>query len=40
MLDEHVGDPLAVTGELTLDSVLGADAWARDRARALVERVS
>jgi len=37
VVDEHVGDPLAVTGDLTLESVLGADAWARRRAAELVE---
>ena len=38
VVDEHVADPLAVTGDLTLDSVLGADAWARRRATEIVER--
>lgn len=37
VVDEHVTDPLAITGELTLDSVLRADRWARQRAAELVE---
>jgi len=37
VVDEHVADPLAVTGDLTLESVLGADAWARRRAAEIVE---
>ena len=36
VLDEHLDDPLAVTGDLTLSSVLGADGWARQRATQLV----
>ncbi len=38
VLDDHLADPDSATRALTLDSVLEADAWARDRARALVER--
>ena len=37
VVDEHVADPLAVTGDLSLSTVLGADAWARQRATQLVE---
>ena len=37
VVDEHVGDPLAVTGDLTLESVLSADAWARRRAAEFIE---
>jgi len=39
VVDEHVADPLAVTGDLTLESVLGADAWARRRAAEIVEEL-
>ncbi len=37
VVDEHLGDSLAITGDLTLESVLGADAWARRRATELIE---
>jgi 1-deoxy-D-xylulose-5-phosphate reductoisomerase len=38
VLDEHIGDPDAARQEMTLDGVLGADAWARARAAELVEQ--
>jgi 1-deoxy-D-xylulose-5-phosphate reductoisomerase len=38
VLDEHVGDPDAAQQTMTLDGVLGADAWARTRAAQLVEQ--
>lgn len=39
VLDEHLADPLTVAaGALTLESVLAADAWARTRARELVDQ--
>lgn len=38
VLDEHLGDPDAARQDLTLDGVLGADAWARTRAAELVEK--
>lgn len=39
VLNEHLGDPLTVVaGELTLEGVLAADAWARKRATELVEQ--
>jgi 1-deoxy-D-xylulose-5-phosphate reductoisomerase len=37
VLEEHVSDPDAARSDLTLASVLEADARARERARALVE---
>ncbi len=37
VVDEHLADPAVATGTLSLGTVLSADAWARDRARALVE---
>lgn len=38
VLDEHLGDPDAAQQTITLDGVLGADAWARSRAAQLVEQ--
>ncbi|MCW2799818.1 MAG: 1-deoxy-D-xylulose-5-phosphate reductoisomerase [Aeromicrobium sp.] len=38
VLDEHLGDPEAAQQTMTLDGVLGADAWARTRAAQLVEQ--
>ncbi len=38
VLDEHLGDPDVARQDLTLDGVLGADAWARTRAAELVEK--
>jgi 1-deoxy-D-xylulose-5-phosphate reductoisomerase len=38
VLDEHLGDPDAAQQTMTLDGVLGADAWARTRAAQLVEQ--
>ncbi len=38
VLDEHLGDPDVARQEITLDGVLGADAWARTRAAQLVEQ--
>ncbi|GAA3529884.1 1-deoxy-D-xylulose-5-phosphate reductoisomerase [Aeromicrobium panaciterrae] len=38
VLDEHLGDPDAARQDMTLDGVLGADAWARTRASQLVEK--
>lgn len=37
VLDEHLGDPDVARQDMTLDGVLGADAWARTRASQLVE---
>ncbi len=36
VLDEHLADPVWFTDTVTLDSVLGADRWARERAARLV----
>jgi 1-deoxy-D-xylulose-5-phosphate reductoisomerase len=36
VLDEHLADPVWFTDSVTLDSVLGADRWARERAARLV----
>ena len=38
VLTEHVGDPDAARQTMTLDGVLAADTWARERAAELVER--
>lgn len=38
VLDEHLGDPDVARQDLTLDGVLGADAWARTRCAQLVEK--
>ncbi|MDR7087392.1 1-deoxy-D-xylulose-5-phosphate reductoisomerase [Aeromicrobium panaciterrae] len=38
VLDEHLGDPDVARQDMTLDGVLGADAWARTRAAQLVEQ--
>jgi 1-deoxy-D-xylulose-5-phosphate reductoisomerase len=38
VLDEHLGDPDVAQQTMTLDGVLGADAWARTRAAQLVEQ--
>ncbi len=38
VLDEHLGDPDVARQDMTLDGVLGADAWARTRAAQLVEK--
>jgi 1-deoxy-D-xylulose-5-phosphate reductoisomerase len=38
VLDEHLGDPDVARQDMTLDGVLGADAWARTRASQLVEK--
>lgn len=37
IVEEHLADPAAAAAPLTLDGVLAADAWARQRASALVE---
>ncbi len=37
VVDEHLGDPNVRLGETTLESVLAADVWARERAKALTE---
>lgn len=37
VVDEHLTDPNVRLGETTLASVLAADAWARERAKALTE---
>ncbi|MGA8851708.1 MAG: 1-deoxy-D-xylulose-5-phosphate reductoisomerase, partial [Aeromicrobium sp.] len=36
VLDEHLADPVWFTDSVTLDSVLGADRWARQRATECV----
>jgi 1-deoxy-D-xylulose-5-phosphate reductoisomerase len=36
VLEEHLADPVWFTDSVTLDSVLGADRWARERAAQLV----
>jgi 1-deoxy-D-xylulose-5-phosphate reductoisomerase len=38
VLTEHVSDPDAARQTMTLDGVLGADSWARQRAAELVEQ--
>jgi 1-deoxy-D-xylulose-5-phosphate reductoisomerase len=38
VLDEHLDDPDNARQTMTLDGVLGADTWARDRAAQLVEQ--
>ncbi|MCD9198451.1 1-deoxy-D-xylulose-5-phosphate reductoisomerase [Aeromicrobium wangtongii] len=38
VLDEHMSDPDAARQEMSLDGVLGADTWARQRAAELVEK--
>ncbi len=38
VLDEHLGDPDVARQDLTLDGVLGADAWARTRVAQLLEK--
>jgi 1-deoxy-D-xylulose-5-phosphate reductoisomerase len=38
VLTEHVSDPEVARQEMSLDGVLGADAWARTRAAELVDR--
>ncbi|MRK01269.1 1-deoxy-D-xylulose-5-phosphate reductoisomerase [Aeromicrobium sp. S22] len=38
VLDEHLTDPDVAHQEMTLDGVLGADTWARERATNLVEK--
>lgn len=38
VVEEHLADPDTANRELTLDGVLKADRWARERAAALVER--
>jgi 1-deoxy-D-xylulose-5-phosphate reductoisomerase len=38
VLAEHVSDPDAAHQEMSLDGVLGADAWARTRAAELVDQ--
>lgn len=35
VLAEHMADPVVVTRELTMDAVVGADNWARQRAQEL-----
>lgn len=37
VLEEHLEDPSTATADLTLEAVLSADAWARDRARHRIE---
>jgi len=36
VLDEHLADPVWFTDSVTLDSVLGADRWARERTAQLI----
>jgi 1-deoxy-D-xylulose-5-phosphate reductoisomerase len=38
VLAEHVSDPDVARQEMSLDGVLGADTWARQRAAELVEK--
>ncbi len=38
IVDEHIADPDAADGDLTVDRVLAADADARERARAAIAR--
>jgi 1-deoxy-D-xylulose-5-phosphate reductoisomerase len=38
VLDEHLGDPDVARQDITLEGVLGADAWARTRCAQLVEK--
>src|SRR5699024_8464317 len=35
VLAEHMADPVVVTRELTMDAVVGADSWARERAQEI-----
>ena len=37
IVEEHLADPDTTRADLTLEHVLEADAWARARARDLVE---
>lgn len=37
VLDQHLSDPDAARNVMTLDGVLGADIWARDRATQMVD---